>query len=285
MTYHRTVFKSLIDPIRIGFSIPIGIKSTLGKLLVFQEEFLILRSIHYFGYFTQTLWSILKIVCDFTVSFSFLCSNQYYTVTGSSAIDSCRSTILQNFHRLNVIRVNTTNIAGNTSIHYIQRIARAVRTYSTDTHLWRSTRFSRCTEHLHTSSFTLQCLLSTGNGTCFHIFWFYRRYGTGQWTFLLHAITYHHHFIQRFSVFFQYHIHYSCHCFLFLCQVADVGIDNRRSFFHRQRVVAVHIRNDTVGSAFLKDTHANHRFIQVVSNPTVHLYSLGLCQTERKTDQ
>ena len=133
MTHHRTVLKRSIGPICISQTIPIQIKCVLTNFTSLQIIFYILVGIHHLRYAPQTLRCKLKIVCNLSVTFTFLGSNQDNTVTGSCTIDSSRSTILQHFHRFNVIRIDTSNVRCNTTIYHIQRIARTIRTNTTNT--------------------------------------------------------------------------------------------------------------------------------------------------------
>ena len=227
----------------------------------------------------------MKIIRNLTLSaLTFLGSDKHYTITGLSTIDRSRSGIFQDLHGSDVVRVDAADVAQADTVHYVKRIGRHIGGVTTHTHRRTAARSCRGLDYLHTGSLTLQGGRGVADGTVLHVLCFHLRNGTRYGTFLLHTVTYHHHFVQRLAVFFQYNVHHTGNGLFLLGYVADVRENDGRSLIHIQCIITVNIGNTTVGSTFLYDTYTNHRFIQVVSHLAGHFHGLGLCQRERKAD-
>lgn len=168
------------------------------------------------------VWSI-EIIRNLALSgFTFLRGDKHYTITGLSTIDSSRSGIFQNFHRGDVVRIDAADIAQANTIYYVKGIGRHIGGITTHAHRRTAARSCRGLDYLHTGSLTLQGGRGVADGTVLHVLCFHLRNGSRHGAFLLHTVTYYHHFVQRLAVFFQYDVHHTGNGLFLLGYVTDV---------------------------------------------------------------
>ena len=143
-----------------------------------------------------------------TIAFTFLGSNQNYTVTGWRTVQRSRSSVLQDSHRFDVGRVDITNITVvNSTVHYIKRSRRSVyRTETTDTDRSSFTRLTGCGSYLNTGSVTFESRSNVGDSTLFDGLCTYGRGRTGEGRLLGSTVSYDYHFVDYLCVRIHYNL-------------------------------------------------------------------------------
>ena len=132
--------------------------------------------------------------------------NQNHTVGSYRTIDGSGSTILQNLHRLDVLRVHAVDIARET-VHNIKRfvIAECLDTTNLDAHT--GTGITTTLQDVHTGYLTLQSLSWVGSSALSHLLGIDRRKSTGHIAALHGTVTYYNHFAQSLCVLTHGDVH------------------------------------------------------------------------------
>ena len=132
--------------------------------------------------------------------------NQNHTVGSYRTVDGSGSTILQNLHRLDVLRVHAVDIARKT-IHDIKRfvISECLDTTNLDAHT--GTGVTATSQDVHTGYLTLQSLSWVGSSALSHLLGIDRRKSSGHIATLHGTITYYNHFAQSLGVFAHGDVH------------------------------------------------------------------------------
>ena len=132
--------------------------------------------------------------------------NQNHTVGSYRTIDGSGSTIFQNLHRLDVLRVHTVDIARET-VHDIKRFVATGSLDTTNLDAHTCTGVTTTSQDVHTGYLTLQSLCGVGSSALSHVLGIDRRKSTGHIATLHGTITYYNHFAQRLGVLAHGDVH------------------------------------------------------------------------------
>ena len=132
--------------------------------------------------------------------------NQNHTVGSYRTIDGSGSTILQNLHRLDVLRVHAVDIAWET-VHNIKRFIATGCLDTTNLDAHTGTGVTTTSQDVYTGYLTLQSLSWVGSSALSHLLGIDRRKSTGHITTLHGTVTYYYHFAQRLCVLAHGDVH------------------------------------------------------------------------------
>ena len=117
-----------IRPLGICSAVPVHIDEVLCEEVTLQHVLLVLLSIQHGGDLGEGLVSPLEVIGNLThASLTLLSSDQYHTVTSLCTVDGCRGSVLQDFHRGDGCRVDTTDITQTYTVDYIERLRTYIR--------------------------------------------------------------------------------------------------------------------------------------------------------------
>ena len=189
--------------------------------------------------------------------------NQDDTEGSTRTIDGGRGSILQYRDALDVLRIQERDIIVRNSIDHNQGVAHftvAQGSDTTDAHRSSFVDVTRGGGDSQTRNSSLQRLGHILLRTTFHgLAQINRGYSTGQVRLLLRTITYNHHFVEQFGIFFQYHAERLGSLYL-LCLIAHERDFQCGTRLNGQSKLAVNIGHDTVGSTFFYHTGTNDGF-------------------------
>ena len=132
--------------------------------------------------------------------------DQNHTVGSYRTIDGSSSTILQNLHRLDVLRVHAVDIAWET-VHNIKRFIATGCLDTTNLDAHTGTGVTTTSQDVYTGYLTLQSLSWVGSSALSHLLGIDRRKSTGHIATLHGTITYYNHFAQRLGVLAHGDVH------------------------------------------------------------------------------
>ena len=266
---HKGVFIGLLQPVRIGYLIPLGVGVVDGDGALFHIVLDKLLGVHHLRGLAQSLGGKLVAVADLAVTLTPAGGNENHTVTGLGAVDSGRGAVLQHFHGLDIVGVDTGDGGGDTAIHHIQRIGVIVGGNTADTDGRSGTRSGGGGKSLHTGRLTTQSLLGAHDGTVLDVFGLHLGDGARHIGFLLHTVTHHDGFFNHLGVgkhLDGYRFGLGGH--EFLGHITHGRKFNDGSGRNRNGKVTIDIGDGTVGGALLDNTGGNHRLVLVIGNHT-----------------
>ena len=118
---HVSMCEGYVRPLGVGLAVPVGVDVILCEEVTLNHILLILLSTQHLRDTSQTLVGPLEVVANLALSgLTFLGRNQHNTITSLSTIDGSRSSVLQDFHRSDGGRVDTTNVAHAHTIHHVE---------------------------------------------------------------------------------------------------------------------------------------------------------------------
>ena len=183
-----------------------------------------------------------------------LSSHEDNTICSTSTIDSSCTSILQDIHRFDIVRVQVAQtVCTDLTVHDNQRrTCTVIACTTTESDRRCRTGKTRSLLNLHTRNSTHQCLRRVTIRTYRQSFFAYLRYRVGQLTaFLLHAVTQYHNFFQSLSIFLQCNIQRLTIPLKFLSYITHERDFNDISLVYiRKREVTVKVGNHTIGCTF-----------------------------------
>ena len=257
---------------RIGIQIGV-VMTVLGKLRK-------LVGIHHIQFLRYILYAIITVILYLHFfRLPLFGSNNNNTIGTAAAINSCRRSILQHFHRLYIIIIKIGEATFyRYTVNDVKRIATGIDSTDTthaDTDI--AFRITAWSSHLHSRHLSRQCLTKIRSGCFGNILRLHRRYGSRYVALLLHAISHNHYFLQQFTVLFQNYIGKRfVPCRKSPCLVAYKRDDNFRFLGNAsQCIFSVNIRNRSQRSAFHGNARTNYRFAFFVNDDTGNPFHLS----------
>ena len=229
----------------------------------------ILTQVQHVQLLGQLLDAEIALVRDAGLSgFALACGNHHHAVRRTRTVNGRGRSILQDFHRHDVRRVDGRQDAGVTiriarnghTVDDVQRLVAIQRVDTTDAHRNTTARGTRVLRHLHAGRTTLQSLVERRDDGLLDFVLAHRHDRTGQVAALHRTVTHYDHLVQQFGVFFQLHIDHRTLHLNFLADVAYIRKYQRGARGNRQRIPAIQVGNDAPALiAFQVNTHANQR--------------------------
>ena len=264
---HQGVLVGFGQPVGVGLLVPLAVHVLEGDAALFHIELDEILGVHNLRNLAQALGRELIGIADLAVALTLAGGNHHHTVTGFCTVDSSGGTVLQHFHGLDIVGVDTGDAGGDTAVHHIQRVGVVVGGDTTDTDGRSGTRTGRRGEGLHTGSLAAQSLLGAGDGTVLDILRLNLGDSTRNIGLSLDTVTHHDGFLNHLGV----GGHLDCHLFGFGGHEFLGHITHGREFDdgsgrNRKRKATVQIGDGSVGGALLDNTGGNHRLVLIVRN-------------------
>ena len=137
---------------------------------------------------------------------SFLGGDNHHAVGGTHTIDSCRRSVFEHAHILDIARVEEIDVIVEHTIHHIQRIGIAEGAITTDTHGRSGTRCATA-HHVHTRHLTLHGCHWRSGWHIGDVLGTHHGNGRSQVFRLGRTITDSHHLVEHRRVIFHTDIH------------------------------------------------------------------------------
>ena len=266
---HQGILIGIGQPVGVGLEIPVGVEILDIVAAVLDEVLHVLLGIHHLGHVVQALGGQLIGVADLAFTLTAAGGDHDDTVTGLGTVDGGGSTVLEDFHGLDVVGVDTGDGVGAPAIHHIQGIGRTVGGDTADLDARGSARTGGIGEHLDTGRLALESGFRRGDRTVLDVLGFHLGDGARDIGFLLDAVTHDNRFLDHLGV--KLHLDFQVRItrnHIFLRQIADGRDNDGGSLGNDEAECTVKIGNSAVGGAFLHHAGGDHRLILLVKHPT-----------------
>ena len=197
--YFIDIVHSRISTIQIIFHIQ------FIDTIIVHQCFGISLSIHLYGQTSGFGKAQRSIQRDTALSFhTALGGNDDHSIGSTRTIDSCRRSIFQNLHTLNVFRIDALQTGfTHHAVHHIKRFVALIDGIRpTDTDFYRTAR-NTVAHHIDTGYTTLQGITHLRNRLRLESLAVHHRHSTCHISLAHRTITDDYHFVQRLCVFFQ----------------------------------------------------------------------------------
>ena len=276
MLHHRCiVIKDLVLPIGIRAFIIMNVVSRVTWRVAVVHLSLVhdrhvLLSIQHSLLLPRVLPAVAEIIAHVCLTcLTRLRGNQHNTIGGTRTVDCCRGSIFQNFHRLNIRRVQIVDTTANRhTINNVQRVRTVYRTDTAYAYLRIRIRLTRRLCDLHAAHLTLQRILNTRRLHQIQVVTVHLRDGCGHNALLLYTITDNHHIVQHLSVFFQCDGHLVSG-FHLLALKANIRHNQCRALCNLHGELTVDVGDGRVlRLSFLEHGSTDYRFSVLVNHST-----------------
>ena len=166
---HQGVLVGVSQPVGVGLEIPVGVEVIEAVTAVLDEVLHVLLGVHHLGHVVQALGGQLVGVADPAFALAAAGRDHDHAVTGFGTVDGGGSTILQDFHRFNIVRVDTRDGVGTATVHDVERVGGTVGGDTTNLDARRGARTGGAGEHLDTGGLALEGGFRRGDGTVLDI--------------------------------------------------------------------------------------------------------------------
>ena len=267
MVLHQGALIGVAQPVGVGLEIPVAVEVLEGVAAVLHEVLHILLGVHHLRDAVQALGGQLVAVGDLAFSLAPAGRDHDHAVAGLGAVDGGGGAVLEDFHRLDVVGVDAGDGIGPAAVHDIQRIGRTVGGDAADLDGRRGARAGGGGHDLHAGRLALQGGLRRGDRTVLDVLALHLGDGSREVGFLLDAVADDDGLFQHFGIRGQSDVDRARFGDDDLLRgEAHGGEDERRTRRHGDGIVAVKVRHDAVGGAFLEDTRSDHRHVLVIDD-------------------
>ena len=269
MVVHEGVLIGLVHPVGVGLLVPLRIDVVQREGTLLEVELEILLRVHDLRGLAQALGRQLIGVADLAVTLTAAGRDHDDTVTGLSTVDSGGSTVLEDFHGLDIVGVDTGDGGGDTAVDDIQRVGVVVGGDTADTDGRGGTRAGRGGERLDTGGLALEGGFRRGDGTVDDVLGLHLGDSSGEVGFLLDAVTDDDGLLKQDAVGdkFDFEVRVLV-ANLLEGKITHGGNLQGRALREFDAELAVDVGADTVGRALLEDTGTDHRLVLLIENPT-----------------
>ena len=281
---HEGILIGSAEPVGVGLLVPLAVhvvEADGAFLEVVLEELL---GVHHLRGLAEALGRQLIGIADLALALAFAGGDHHHAVTGLSTVDGGGGTVLQDLHRLDVVRVDAGDGTGESTVHHIQRVGVVVGGNTADTDSRRGTRAGGRSEGLHTGGLALQGGLRRGDRTVGDIFRFDLGDSAGDVGFLLDTVTHDDGFLEHFGVGEQLDVEgHGLFGHEGLCLEADVRELDDGTCRDGDGIHTVEVGGHAVRGSLLDDADTHERFVVIVNDLSGERH-LGLC-VQRPADQ
>ena len=177
MALDHSLVEGDIQPVCGGLSVP-GALVDKQKDVVIREQRIgfhrlldILLGVEQLRLYCHARYVVLEIVCDCSFSLrAFFGGDEYNAVTCLRTVDGGGSSVLQDLHALDAVRINGADILHQKAVHDIKRVGGSVRSDTADADRRHCARLGGSGDQGHARGLTLESLLHMCNRTALDIF-------------------------------------------------------------------------------------------------------------------